>query len=378
VTVRQSLSSTQAHINLQTILATPITAVFSLALLATTQEQRSLQVLRTHLGTAQVNGVGPTAVISNTNGSINNVAYDSTPFVVSALDPNKSINDLSNQIGTGSFVSEPGINNQGTISYIAGSSDGTTGIYTKSSSGVNTTIADTSSNSNFSDFHLGGLDVGRGEGPFAKYTIPALNNKGAVAFNADLKGGGKGIFVSGGSDHNTIIAQTTDGPFSYFSLPSLNDSGTVAFNAGFTTGGAAVLTSTSGKLTTIADTSSGSIFKDFKSDVALNQQGDIAFQADLNDGSTAIYTGSASGFEKVIAVGDSLDGSTVSSLFFSHKGLNDQGEIGFDATLANGGQEVFRADPTSVPAPSSVSLLGLAMFSMIGYHWRRRKQRRGS
>ncbi len=337
-----------------------------------------MQVLRTHLGTAQVNGVGPTAVISNTNGSINNVAYDSTPFVVSALDPNKSINDLSNQIGTGSFVSEPGINNQGTISYIAGSSDGTTGIYTKSSSGVNTTIADTSSNSNFSDFHLGGLDVGRGEGPFAKYTIPALNNKGAVAFNADLKGGGKGIFVSGGSDHNTIIAQTTDGPFSYFSLPSLNDSGTVAFNAGFTTGGAAVLTSTSGKLTTIADTSSGSIFKDFKSDVALNQQGDIAFQADLNDGSTAIYTGSASGFEKVIAVGDSLDGSTVSSLFFSHKGLNDQGEIGFDATLANGGQEVFRADPTSVPAPSSVSLLGLAMFSMIGYHWRRRKQRRGS
>ncbi len=330
-----------------------------------------------NLLTPQASGSGPTAVLSNTNGAINNVAYDSTPFVVSALDPNKSINDLSNQIATGSFVSEPSINNQGTIAYIAGNSDGTSSILAKSSSGATNTIADAGGNSNFSDFRFGGLDVGRGEGPFAKYTIPALNNKGAVAFNADLKGGGKGIFVSDGSSFNTVVADTTNSPYIYLSLPSLNDSGTVAFNAGSTTGGAAILTSTDGKLTTIADTNSGSIFKDFKSDVALNQQGDIAFQADLNNGSTAIYTGSASGLNKVIAVGDSLDGSTVSTLFLSRGGLNDNGQIAFDAVLANGGQEVFRADPTAVPAPSGIPLLGLAMFSMIGYHWRHRKQQRG-
>jgi len=328
------------------------------------------------LGSAQVNASGPTAILNVTNGSINNVAYTSTPFVTVALDPNKSINDLSNQLGAGSFVSAPGINNQGTIAYIAGNSDGTTNIKTKSSSGVTTTIAGNSGNSNFSDFLLGGLDVGRGEGPFAKYTLPAINDKGAVAFNADLKGGGKGIFVSDGSSLNTAIAGTTSGPFSYFSVPTINDNGTVAFNAGLTTGGAAILTSTSGKLTTIADTSSGSIFKDFKSDVALNQSGDVTFLADLNNGNTAIYTGSSLGLEKVIAVGDALDGSTVSNLFVSHKGLNDYGQISFDAVLANGGQEVFRADPVAVPEPSSISSLGLATLCLVSYHWRRRKHHR--
>jgi len=323
---------------------------------------------------SQANASGPTAIISSSNGAINNVNYNSTPFVTVAINPNQSINDLSNQIAVGSFVSEPGINNQGTVVYIAGNSDGTSNILAKNTSGGTTTIASAGSNSSFSDFGLGGLDVGRGEGPFAKYTIPFINNKGAVAFNADLKGGGKGIFVSDGSNPTTVIAETTNSPFSYLSLPTINDSNTVAFNAGFTTGGAAILTSSGGKLTTIADTSSSSIFKDFTSDVAINQQGNVTFEADLKDGGTAIYTGSTSGLNKVIAVGDSLDGSIVSHLLVTHKGLNDNGQIAFDAVLADGGQEVFRADPVAVPAPSSISLLGIAMFSMISYHWRRRKQ----
>ena len=237
---------------------------------------------------------------------------------------------------------------------------------------MTTNIASTSGNSNFSDFLLGGLDVNRGEGPFAKYTIPAINEKGAVAFNADLKGGGKGIFVSDGNSTNTVVAQTNNGPFTYLSLPSINNDGTVAFNAGFTTGGAAILKDTDGKFTIVADTRSGSIFKDFKSDVALNQQGNVAFLADLNDGSTAIYTGTETGLEKVIAVGAPLDGSTVTNLFISHKGINNNGEIAFDAVLANGGQEVFRADLVAVPEPSSVSLFGLAIVCMVGYYWRRR------
>jgi hypothetical protein len=325
------------------------------------------------LGTAQVNGSGPTAVQSVTNGSINNVANSSTPFVTVALNPNQSINDLSNQLGIGSFVSAPGINNQGTIAYVAGNSDGISNIYTKSSSGVKTSIADTSSNSSFSNFYFGGLDVGRGEGPFAKYTLPAINDKGAVAFNADLKGGGKGIFVNDGTNLKTIVAETTNGPYSYFSVPTLNDLGTVAFNAGFTTGGAAIFESINGKLSTIADTSSGSVFKDFKSDVALNQEGDVTFLADLNDGGSAIYTSSASGLHKVIGVGDALDGSTVTSLFISHEGLNNNGQIAFDAVLANGGQEVFRADPVAVPEQSSVSSfssLVLATFCIVSYYWR--------
>ena len=157
----------------------------------------------------------------------------------------------------------------------------------------------------------------------------------------------------------------------------MNDNGTVAFNAGFTKGGAAIFESNDGNLTTIADTSSGSIFKNFNSDVALNQQGDVTFLADLKDGSTAIYTKSATGFHKVIAVGDPLDDSTVTSLFISHKGLNDHGQITFDAVLANGGEEVFRADPvpppqqSSVLSQSSISSLGLVILCLVSYYRKR-------
>ena len=181
--------------------------------------------------------------------------------------------------------------------------------------------------------------------------------------------------MSDGGNLDTVISETTNGPFSYFSLPSLNDSGTVAFNVGLTTGGGAILEKSSdGKFTTIADTSSGSIFKDFKSDVALNQEGDVAFLADLNGGGTALFTGTTSGLKKVIAVGDALDGSTVTDLFIAHKGLNDHGQIAFDAQLANGGLEVFRADTVAVPAPSSISSFGLAILCIVGYSWRRRKR----
>lgn len=315
-------------------------------------------------------GTGPTAIITNTNGSVNNVAYQSTPFVNVPIDPNVSLSNPANVLGAGSFVSAPGINNAGTVAYVAGNSDGTTGIYTKNiNSAVNSTIADSSGN--FKDFYLGGLNVGRGEGPFSKYTLPAINDNGEVAFNADLKTGERGIFVSN-NGKLTTIADSSQG-YTYFSVPEINNKGTVAFNAGLANGSSAIFESTGGQLTTIADTNG--IFKDFKSDVALNEQGQVAFLADLKNGTTAIYTGSDLGLKQVIAVGDPLNGSTVSQLFVSHRGLNDLGQVTFDAVLANGySQEVFRADPIPVPEPSSIPLLGLAILGMVGYRWRRRRQ----
>ncbi|MBV9385728.1 MAG: hypothetical protein JOZ78_04785 [Chroococcidiopsidaceae cyanobacterium CP_BM_ER_R8_30] len=332
-------------------------------------------------GTPESTASGPTAIITVNNGSINTVAYQPTPFVTVPVDPNVSLDVTSNDLAVGSLVAGPGINDQGTVAYIAGTSnsanpslaDTTYSLLTKSSSNVTTTIASTS-NSQFKDFFLGGLDVGRGEGPFAKYTLPSINDQGSVAFNADLTAGGKGIFVGNGSSINTII-DTNSGPYSYFSAPTLNNNGVVAFNAGLTTGEAFIYESVNGKLIEIANTGNGSIFKDFRSDVALNQQGDVTFLADLNDGGTAIYTGSRSGLQRVIGVGDSLDGSTVTDLFVSHRGLNDLGQIAFDATLATGGLEVFRADPASVPEPSSsASVLCLAILSIVSYCWRRRRQ----
>lgn len=329
---------------------------------------------------------GPSAILSRTNsGPINNVSYSGTPFGVTLRNPNLSppaLYDTGNLAATGNFASAPGINNLGTIAGIIGQNDGqnqTTGLYTKSVSGQITKIADT--NEGFSNFYTGGVDVGRGKGPFAAYTLPSINDSGTVAFNAGLKWGGTGIFTGNGSTI-TPIADTNNGIFTKFSVPSLNQSGAVAFDAGLANGESAIFISSDGKLTPIAY-SGNSFFKDLtKSDIAFNNQGQVAFLAETDDGTTGIFTGSSGGGEKVISVGDSLAGSTVKTLFISHDGLNDANKIAFDAVLADGTQRVFLADPTgirllssptAVPEPGSTALFALVILGMIGYRWRRRR-----
>jgi len=317
---------------------------------------------------------GPSGVLSITaGGSINNVAYSSTPFSVTLVNPAGPF-DTTNLAAVGSFDSAPGINHQGTIAYIAGA-NGTVSLYTKSSSGAITTIADTGSNSNFKDFYLGGVNVSRGAGPFASYTLPSLNDSGTVAFNADLKTGGTGLFTSNGGAINTIV-DTSSGSFTKFSVASLNDSGTVAFDAGLADGSSAIYTSSAGKLTKIADTSG--LFQDLtKSDIALNQKGQVTFLAGLKDGTVGIFDGSDPVANKVIAVGDKLGNYTVQQLFVSHDALNDSGQIAFDATLADASgnitEQIFRADPVAVPAPDSIPLLGVSILTLVAYRWRRRK-----
>jgi hypothetical protein len=88
----------------------------------------------------------------------------------------------------------------------------------------------------------------------------------------------------------------------------------------------------------------------------------------LDTGVTGIFTGADPIADKVIAIGDMLFGSRVTSLYFSNQGLNNSGQLAFVAGLENGISGVFRADPQppvqSVPEPSSV--LGLLAVGVFG------------
>ena len=312
------------------------------------------------------------------------------------------------------FVASSEINNKDTVAFWAQLDAGGVGIFT-SNGGSITTIAD-SINSSF-----------KGVG-----SLPAINNEGTVLFQALLKddvGGGQGIFTSNGgllatiaktSDPNTAFAATLNnrgavaylkgelidpidpnfaeystilishgdstttiadnsGIFSSFGSLignrfALNDENTVVFYANLDDGSQGIFTSNGGAITTIADTSNS--FISFRVP-AINNKGNVAFSATLNTGITGIFTGSDPVNDKVIATGDPLFDSTVRSLRFFRKGLNNSGQIAFYAELADGTFGVYRAEPELQSVPEPASVLGLLAVSAFGATSIRRKQKLG-
>ncbi len=191
-----------------------------------------------------------------------------------------------------------------------------------------------------------------------------------MVFNSTLDAGGSGIFIGSGGAISTVV--DSSGPFQNFNLPSINNAGAIAFAADLDAGGVGLFISSGGTLTTIADSNDGFFFFDNPS---INNVGSVAFLALHNTG-LGIFTGSDPVNDLVIKAGDSLFGSTVTSL--AHlRGFNDLGQIAFLADLADGRQVVVRATPMGtqppavVPEPSTIvvwSMLGM-MFAGI-CRWR--------
>ena len=105
-------------------------------------------------------------------------------------------------------------------------------------------IVDTSPDSPYS-----GLPVGK-----------AMNDRGQVAFVADLKSGGEAIYRTEADGRLTTIAQTGGLIRDFYLSPFMNDSSTVSFGADLTDGAQAVFTGRGGALTRIADTEPSSPF----------------------------------------------------------------------------------------------------------------------
>ena len=250
------------------------------------------------------------------------------------------------------FLGEPAINAAGTVAFRAG--DGQSIV--TSNGGALATLYDTSGS--FSYF-----------GQFV-----SLNDAGTAAFIAGLRGGDSAIFTGSGGD-TTLIAPIS-GAFgsSANSFPTINNAGTVAF---ITTldGVQGVFTGSGGALTTVADRSGP--FSDFNlgSDIApaINDMGTVAFRARLDDGGVGIFTGPDPLRDKVIALGEELDGSTVTSLGFSRFGLNNSGQITFYAQLAGNRIGIYRADPVAIPEPGTLVLLLGGSVASLGF-WRRRRR----
>lgn len=331
----------------------------------------------------------PTAPAINALGQVAFWGVDSSREAGIFVGDGNSLSPIADTSGEFSFLGVgPSINDRGTVAFLAGLDNGDAGYFTGNGD-LTTRIADSSGPFNFQ--RIPTLNNLFGE--------PAINDRGRVAFRADLDTGGKGIFLSTNDRIRTIvdpnrefttfgitpdinakgtvvfsagtapvpgtikvegqtipiaelfqnagiftkrggnlktIADTNDGFALFSSSPAINDRGTVAFIAITPSGEVEVLTGKGGRLTSIAD--SRGDFSSFRS-VDINNQAEVAYLADFDAGGSGIFIGQ----QEVIATGDELLNSTVTDLNFLNKGLNDD-SIAFWAKLADGRSGVFRAD----------------------------------
>jgi Ca2+-binding RTX toxin-like protein len=176
----------------------------------------------------------------------------------------------------------------------------------------------------------------------------ALNNQNLLAYGAT-----KTIFGEGGVilDIENSISMTNgtsivleDGVTA--GNLALNDSGLLIYGTNQVTDtgtiiGAEILQRQGNNTTSLASTDG--LFGTFE-EISLNNSGEVVFSAFLDDGKEGIFAGFNPTSDRIIAVGDTLSGSTVADLEFSQEGLNNSGMLTFKAELANGILGVYQVD----------------------------------
>src|SRR5262249_2877242 len=145
---------------------------------------------------------------------------------------------------------------------------------------------------------------------------PRVNRDGQVVFHGILQDGREGIFVGNGGALTTIA--DTSGPYASFSdAPAINDDGEVLFQATLkatsdTPEVSGLFLSSAGHIKTVSDATGHFVSYGFAP--AINAQGQIAFLGTTRSGKVGIFSGTDSTLERVLAIGDDLDDSTVVDL----------------------------------------------------------------
>jgi hypothetical protein len=140
----------------------------------------------------------------------------------------------------------------------------------------------------------------------------AINNSGQVAFFADLKTGGRGLFINAGGSNKTV-ASNINSQFSNFGQGlSLNEKGEIAFFGNLNTGGQNILIGqgTTTNYTIIASTNGQ--YSSFGQGLSLNDSKEVAFFAALDAGGAEIFKSNGTATTKITSCSlTSINGSGV-------------------------------------------------------------------
>lgn len=167
---------------------------------------------------------------------------------------------------------------------------------------------------------------------------PAINAKGVVAFDADVEGG-HAIFTGNGVSTKEIVNSADQGLIGRFlGAPSINNAGTVAFfgsRNGF--GSQVIFTGDGGPLTTVLDTLNSN-FTGFEN-VAINASDELVFVGDRIDGSEGLFViGSHDRLVNIIDTNNSdLSG-------FGDPVINRSGTVADDVFRNDGNIEILSGD----------------------------------
>jgi hypothetical protein len=211
-------------------------------------------------------------------------------------------------------------------------------------------------------------DAAPSGGTFAAFGPPAVTNRGGIAFTAVIEGPGVvgGVFMADGSGVRMLVGAGDDVPtggiFAKFSERlAVNDTGAVAFTA-IVKGGpaaAAIFVHEGARLRKIAALGDaapgGGSFSYLGLWPALDRSGHVAFIASTDGGATPIgvFIARASGLERVVGTGDALPGRGTLRSFglYPVVSMSPNGSLAF-ATAAPAGGEGDAVEGIFVVAPA--------------------------
>jgi hypothetical protein len=198
---------------------------------------------------------------------------------------------------------------------------------------------------------IGGVFAGEGaavvtiaeaEGHWREFHgLPVIDGRGTVVFRADREDGVQGIYAGRGGSIETIAE--TDKVFKTFApFPSANDGGTVAFAATLRAGGAGVFTVDEGQIVQVLDTEGA--FESCRGALIASAR-EVVISGTPRGGSRGLFAGPDPDADRILALGDTLLGSSVEDLASNPVSVNAHGHVAVRATLADGRQLILRADP---------------------------------